>query len=45
MRDEFSKSPVKRIAFTSDEKIIELIHEKFMERVKRYSRAYDTTFS
>lgn len=45
LRDEFNKSPVKRIAVTSDGKIIGLIRRKLIERVKRYSRTFDITFS
>ena len=45
LRDEFSKSPVKRIAVTLDGKIVGLIRRKLIERVKRYSRTFDITFS
>ena len=45
LRDEFEKSPVKRIAVVSDGKIIGLIRRKLIERVKRYSRTFDIEFS
>lgn len=45
LRNEFSKSPVKRIAVVSNDKIIGLVRRKLIERVKRYSRTFDITFS
>ncbi|MHA1696685.1 MAG: CBS domain-containing protein [Candidatus Helarchaeota archaeon] len=45
LRDEFEKSPIKRIAVTSNGRIIGLIRRKFIERIKRYSRTFDIKFS
>ena len=45
LRNQIDKSPVKRIAVTSNGKIIGLVREKFIVKFKRYSRHFDVKFS
>ena len=45
LKSKFDQSPVKRIAVTSDGKIIGLVRRKFIERVKRFSRHFDIEFT